>query len=144
MSSCPRHRSASGVPLNKRARHLERRTGQWWPQRPLWRNGHLPCWLRSWRAQARGLGRGNRPSPARRLAWHRGRWSNDLAQRPPRELAAGKRGTGMANQITYQVVEGWEQLPKGFAHRDVAGVAVDQEDRVFLICRGEHPVIVYD
>ncbi|HJZ31401.1 MAG TPA: hypothetical protein VKF35_09855, partial [Hyphomicrobiaceae bacterium] len=50
----------------------------------------------------------------------------------------------MANQITYQVVEGWEQLPKGFAHRDVAGVAVDQEDRVFLICRGEHPVIVYD
>jgi hypothetical protein len=44
----------------------------------------------------------------------------------------------------YKVVEGWEQLPRGFAHRDVAGVAVDQEDRVFLICRGENPVIVYD
>ena len=29
------------------------------------------------------------------------------------------RETGMANQVTYQVVEGWEQLPKGFAHRDV-------------------------
>jgi NHL repeat len=26
----------------------------------------------------------------------------------------------------------------------VAGVAVDQEDRVFLIWRGENPVIVYD
>ena len=50
----------------------------------------------------------------------------------------------MADQMRYQVVEGWEQLPKGFAHRDVAGVAVDQEDRVFLICRGENPVIVYD
>jgi hypothetical protein len=39
------------------------------------------------------------------------------------------------------VVEGWEQLPKGFAHRDVAD---DQEDRVNLICRSENPVIVYD
>jgi sugar lactone lactonase YvrE len=45
---------------------------------------------------------------------------------------------------SYEVVEGWEQLPSGYAHRDVAGVAVDGEDRVFLICRGDHPVIVYD
>jgi sugar lactone lactonase YvrE len=45
---------------------------------------------------------------------------------------------------SYEVVEGWEQLPPGYAHRDVAGVAVDGEDHVFLICRGEHPVIVYD
>jgi DNA-binding beta-propeller fold protein YncE len=44
----------------------------------------------------------------------------------------------------YEVVEGWEQLPAGFEHRDVAGVAVDQEDRVFLICRGDHPIIIYD
>ena len=49
-----------------------------------------------------------------------------------------------SDQINYSVVEGWEQLPKGWAHRDVAGVAVDQEDRVFLICRGENPVIVCD
>jgi DNA-binding beta-propeller fold protein YncE len=44
----------------------------------------------------------------------------------------------------YEVIEGWEQLPAGYAHRDVAGVAVDGEDRVYLICRGDHPVIVYD
>ena len=49
-----------------------------------------------------------------------------------------------SDQIKYSVVEGWEQLPKGWAHRDVAGVAVDQEDRVFLICRGDHPIIIYD
>ena len=49
-----------------------------------------------------------------------------------------------SDQINYSVVEGWEQLPKGWAHRDVAGVAVDQEDCVFLICRGDHPVIIYD
>jgi DNA-binding beta-propeller fold protein YncE len=47
-------------------------------------------------------------------------------------------------RIEYSVVEGWEQLPKGYAHRDVAGVAVDGEDRVYLICRGDHPVLVYD
>jgi DNA-binding beta-propeller fold protein YncE len=50
----------------------------------------------------------------------------------------------MAETRTYAVVEGWEQLPSGFEHRDVAGVAVDGEDRVFLICRGDHPVLVYD
>ena len=46
--------------------------------------------------------------------------------------------------IEYAVVEGWEQLPTGYVHRDVAGVAVDGEDRVYLICRGDHPVLVYD
>src|SRR2546421_595463 len=44
----------------------------------------------------------------------------------------------------YAVVEGWEKLPSGYAHRDVAGVAVDLENRVFLICRGDHPIIMYD
>jgi DNA-binding beta-propeller fold protein YncE len=45
---------------------------------------------------------------------------------------------------TYELVDGWEQLPRGYEHRDVAGVAVDREDRVFLICRSEHPILVYD
>ena len=46
--------------------------------------------------------------------------------------------------LSYKVVEGWEQLPKGYEHRDVAGVAIDSEDRVYLICRGDHPIIIYD
>jgi DNA-binding beta-propeller fold protein YncE len=50
----------------------------------------------------------------------------------------------MASAMTFEVVEGWEQLPRGYEHRDVAGVAVDGEDRVFLICRGDHPIIVYE
>ena len=49
-----------------------------------------------------------------------------------------------SEKIKYSVVEGWEQLPKGYVHRDAAGVAVDGEDRVYLICRGDHPVIIYD
>jgi len=51
---------------------------------------------------------------------------------------------GTGEKMRYALVEGWEQLPRGYEHRDVAGVAVDGEDRVFLICRGDHPVIVYD
>jgi DNA-binding beta-propeller fold protein YncE len=49
-----------------------------------------------------------------------------------------------SGSLKFDVVEGWEQLPKDYAHRDVAGVAVDSEDRVYLICRGDHPIIVYD
>src|SRR4029453_4065343 len=51
---------------------------------------------------------------------------------------------GESGALSYGVVDGWEQLPTGYAHRDVAGVAVDGEDRVFLICRGDHPIIRYD
>ena len=47
-------------------------------------------------------------------------------------------------KIQYSVVEGWEQLPRNYVHRDVAGVAVDGEDRVYLMCRGDHPVMIYD
>ena len=50
----------------------------------------------------------------------------------------------MAGSMSYGVVESWEQLPSGYVHRDVAGVAIDGEDRVYLICRGDHPIIMYD
>jgi hypothetical protein len=46
--------------------------------------------------------------------------------------------------LRYEVVEGWEQLPDGWSHRDVAGVAVDSRDRVYVFNRGEHPMIVYE
>jgi DNA-binding beta-propeller fold protein YncE len=35
-------------------------------------------------------------------------------------------------------------LPPGWSHGDVAGVATDSQDRVFVFNRGEHPVIIYD
>lgn len=46
--------------------------------------------------------------------------------------------------LTYRVAEGWEQLPAEFRHGDVAGVAVDAQDRVYLITRQDPRVIVYD
>jgi hypothetical protein len=44
----------------------------------------------------------------------------------------------------YEVVEGWEQLPAGWSHGDVAGVATDAQDNVYVFNRSEHPVIIYD
>ena len=44
----------------------------------------------------------------------------------------------------YEVAEGWERLPAGWHHGDVAGVATDSQDRVYVFNRGEHPVIVYE
>jgi DNA-binding beta-propeller fold protein YncE len=44
----------------------------------------------------------------------------------------------------FRLVDNWEQLPDGFRHQDVPGVAVDSQDRVYLITRGEPRVIVYE
>jgi DNA-binding beta-propeller fold protein YncE len=44
----------------------------------------------------------------------------------------------------YEVIAGWEQLPAGWSHGDVAGIATDSQDRVYVFNRSEHPVIVYD
>ena len=44
----------------------------------------------------------------------------------------------------YKAVAGWEQLPAGFAHPDVAAVAVNSKGRVYLFCRAEHPVLMYE
>ena len=41
-------------------------------------------------------------------------------------------------------VGNWEQLPAGFLHRDVAGVAVDANDRVYLATRVRSCIFVYE
>jgi len=41
-------------------------------------------------------------------------------------------------------VENWEQLPAGYSHRDVAGVAVDANDRVYLATRVRSCIFVYE
>lgn len=50
----------------------------------------------------------------------------------------------MMGDLRYAVVEGWEQLPAGYTHRDVVGVAVDSRDRAFILTRGQARVIIYE
>ena len=47
-------------------------------------------------------------------------------------------------QFTYEVQEGWGQLPAGYAFKEVAAVGCDADDNVYAFNRGEHPMIVFD
>ena len=49
-----------------------------------------------------------------------------------------------SHRLEYEVVQGWERLPEGWAFTEVVGVAVDSRERVFVFCRGPHPLIVFD
>jgi hypothetical protein len=50
-------------------------------------------------------------------------------------------GTGL---FSYMVAQDWGQLPQGMHVGDVAGIAVDGNDNVYLLNRGDHPMIVLD
>ena len=44
----------------------------------------------------------------------------------------------------YRVVENWAKLPDGWQLTDVASVAVDSNDRIYVFNRGAHPMVVLD
>ena len=50
-------------------------------------------------------------------------------------------GTG---KYRYELVEEWAKFPEGWSYIDVCGLAVDMQDSVYALNRGEHPVIVFD
>lgn len=49
-----------------------------------------------------------------------------------------------SGQFRYEVVENWARLPDGWSFKDVAAVATDHKDRVYVFNRGEHPMMVFD
>ena len=49
-----------------------------------------------------------------------------------------------SSPIEFEYVRGWEKLPDGFSHFDVPAVCTDPDGNVYLYCRGDHPVLVYD
>jgi DNA-binding beta-propeller fold protein YncE len=44
----------------------------------------------------------------------------------------------------YEIVENWGKLPTGWRYGEVAGLACDSKDNVYVFTRGEHPMIVFD
>src|SRR4051812_45802956 len=44
----------------------------------------------------------------------------------------------------YEANDCWAQVPVGWTWNEVAAVAVDSRDRVFVFNRGEHPVMVFE
>ncbi|MGH2617886.1 MAG: peptidyl-alpha-hydroxyglycine alpha-amidating lyase family protein [Thermomicrobiales bacterium] len=57
-------------------------------------------------------------------------------------MVQAARDLGMAPH--FQVIPDWEQLPAGYRHGDVAGVAVDSGDRVFVLTRRDAHCLVYE
>src|SRR6476660_5227942 len=49
-----------------------------------------------------------------------------------------------SGKFRYDVAADWAKLPDGWEFRDVAAVAVDSKDRVYVFTRGEHPMMVFD
>jgi len=50
-----------------------------------------------------------------------------------------------SGKYTYELVDGWAKLPDGASFQDVCGIAVDAQDRVYVLNRStEHPVMVFD
>ena len=50
-------------------------------------------------------------------------------------------GTG---DFRYNFVENWAKLPSGMTFKECPGVAIDSNDNVFILTRGEEPIIVLD
>ena len=54
---------------------------------------------------------------------------------------ATRLGSG---EHVYEELADWAKLPQGWTFREVADVAVDAQDRVYVLNRGEHPMMVFE
>lgn len=54
---------------------------------------------------------------------------------------AGVMGSG---EFRYRAQPKWETVPPGYEWREVAAVATDGDDNVYVFNRGEHPMMVFD
>ena len=48
------------------------------------------------------------------------------------------------SEVGYEADDTWAKLPKEWSFVEATAVAVDSKDRVFVFCRGEHPVMVFN
>jgi sugar lactone lactonase YvrE len=49
-----------------------------------------------------------------------------------------------SDEIGFEVEEGWGKLPEGWKFGHVIGVDVDDQDNVYVLNRGEHPMVIFD
>jgi DNA-binding beta-propeller fold protein YncE len=49
-----------------------------------------------------------------------------------------------SGDFRYEWIPGWGHVPEGMVLGDVPGVAVDSQDNVFALQRGEPPVVIFD
>ncbi len=49
-----------------------------------------------------------------------------------------------SGKLIFEPVTDWGKLPQGWSYVECPGVAVDSQDNVYVLTRGEHPIIVFD
>ena len=49
-----------------------------------------------------------------------------------------------SDEICFEVVEGWGKLLDNWSFGHVIGVAVDGRDNIYVLNRGEHPMVIFD
>ncbi len=49
-----------------------------------------------------------------------------------------------SDKYTYELVDNWTKLPQGWSFLDVGGVTIDSQDRVYVLNRSPHPVMVFN
>ena len=47
-------------------------------------------------------------------------------------------------RFRYQLVDDWAQLRDGESFLDIGSITIDRQDNVFILNRGEHPIMVFD
>ena len=47
-----------------------------------------------------------------------------------------------SGKYTYELVEGWAKIPGDWSFVDVGGIVIDDQDRIFILNRGPHPVVM--
>ena len=47
-------------------------------------------------------------------------------------------------EYRYEIANDWAQVPAGMEWREVAAIAIDDSDRVYVFNRGPHPMMVFD
>ena len=50
----------------------------------------------------------------------------------------------VSGKYAYKLVDGWAKYPEGWSFLDVSSVSIDSQDRVYILNRGAHPVMVFD
>lgn len=49
-----------------------------------------------------------------------------------------------AGKYKYELVEGWAKCPEEYTFNDVCGLAIDAQDKIYMLNRGAYPIIVFD
>jgi DNA-binding beta-propeller fold protein YncE len=65
-------------------------------------------------------------------------------RQPDNSRRSAESGRQAAESFGYQVLDQWQSLPDGWNWPEVAAVATDSRDRVFVFNRGERPVVIFD